>query len=614
MLLACSAPDPQPPFDGAPGTTTSGTVAAGGNAGSSVATAAGTTSGSGGAATTGTSVPGMTTASSATGTGGSVSTGSGGAESPDAGDEMPPSLIGDVEFSMPSQTFVEELAVSMTSKVAGAEIRYTLDGTEPTSSSSLYDGSPLTITETAQLRAAPFVEQVPGNVSSAIYIRRTFDYTSDIPLVIMEGYAAGQPEDKETWVDLAYMVFEPRDGMSALASLPTLATRAGYRRRGQSSANFPKTPYRVELWDNADQDADYNLLGMGADSDWAMIGPCSDSSLVRNAFVYSLSRELGLSAMRLVFAEVFINYDGGPLEEADYFGVYAVTQTVKNQKTRLDLKQLEPDATTLPEISGGYIFKFDQAAVDEDEVEIFCESPDSTSTSSTSSTSTTGFGPQGLGPGGCFADLELVDPDPTNEQQVAFITEHLQAFHDLLHSDPLGDYMSMIDVRSFVDHFIINEISRDVDAYIRSHYMHKDRDGAIVAGPVWDYNFSLGNISDDLEGWQWEEGRQGSNDWYDIIAADPAFFALVQARWQELRPTLLSDAEIAARIDAVAAPLVNAGPRDLVRWPVGECLSFDGFRGGNMDTPEQPSTWEGQIQYLKDWTRDRMAWLDSQLL
>src|SRR5690606_39056723 len=141
--------------------------------------------------------------------------------------------------------------------------------------------------------------------------RRTFDYTSDIPIMIMEGYGGGKPADKETYIDLAVMTFEPVDGVAALSDMPVLASRAGYRLRGQSSANFEKAPYRVELWDNADQDADYPLLGMPPEADWAMVGPYTDKTLIRNAFVYSLSRDMGLQTMDLRFAEVFINQDGG---------------------------------------------------------------------------------------------------------------------------------------------------------------------------------------------------------------------------------------------------------------------------------------------------------------
>ncbi len=538
-----------------------------------------------------------------------------------------PSLIGNVQFSVPSQTFQGELSVELTSATAGAQIYYTTDGTLPSSTSTAYDGSALLLTETTQLRALAYLDgSVAGLDSTAIYVRRTFDYSSDIPIVVMEGYAGGKPEDKNVFVDLAFMTFEPADGTAALSNLPTLATRAGYHIRGQSSASFEKAPYRVELWDNANEDADYPMLGMPAEADWAMIGPYTDKTLIRNAFVYSLSREMGLEAMDLRFAEVFINQDGGPLEESDYQGVYAVTQTIKNQKTRVDLAQLEPSVTGEPAITGGFIFKFDQAAVDEDETVIECTGSEPLMSGSFGG----GFGGGGADPdamgGTCWSDLELVDPDPISEEQLAYIEGYLQLFHDALHEEPVGDYAQYIDMRSFVDHFIINEITRDVDAYIRSHYYHKDRESPLKAGPIWDYNFSLGNFATELEGWQWEDGRAGTNDWFRILGPDANFLAEVRVRWTELRQTLLSNEAIAERIATVSAPLVNAGPRDLERWPVGESSFFGGgFGGGGFGgggdaedeepaEPTVPEDWQGQVDAMRDWTLERVAWLDTQLL
>ncbi len=527
-----------------------------------------------------------------------------------ATEQSVPSLIGDVTFSVPSQTFEGELTVGLESETVGAEIRYTTDGTLPSAESTLYEGQPLVLTETTQLRALAYLDgAVAGLDSTAIYIQRTFDFSSDIPIVILEGYGGGKPEDKENYIDLAFMAFEPAEGIASLSSLPDVATRAGYRLRGQSSANFEKAPYRVELWDNAGDDADYPLLGMPAEADWAMIGPYTDRSLIRNAFVYSLSRDMGLVAMDLRFAEVFINQDGGPLEESDYEGIYAVTQTIKNQKSRVDLKQLEPEDVDETAISGGYIFKFDQAAVDDDETIIECTGSELFSTRG-------GFGQVGNDEqdeeaGHCWSDLELVDPDPVNDEQLTYISSYLQEFHDALHTEPLGDYASLIDMGSFVDHFIINEITRDVDAYIRSHYYHKDREMPLKAGPIWDYNFSLGNFSTDLEGWQWEDGRRGTNDWFQRLANDPVFIDQVSVRWRELRQGLLSDAEVSARIDTIAAPLTNAAPRDLERWPVGE-TSVGGF-GGRNDTEAAPADWPGQVSALLEWTIQRMAWLDTQL-
>src|SRR5690606_39178899 len=150
----------------------------------------------------------------------------------------------------------------------------------PSTEGTLYDGSALLLTETTQLRAVAYVDgALAGLDSTALYIRRTFDYTSDIPIMIMEGYGGGKPADKETYIDLAVMTFEPVVGVAALSDKTTLASRAGYPLRGQTSANFRKAPYRVELWDNADQDADYPMLGMPREVDWAMIGPYTYKTL-----------------------------------------------------------------------------------------------------------------------------------------------------------------------------------------------------------------------------------------------------------------------------------------------------------------------------------------------
>ena len=205
--------------------------------------------------------------------------------------EPPPTLIGGVEFSVPSQAFQGQLSVGMTAQ-SGGEIRYTVDGLLPTAASTLYAGTPLNLGETTELRAQVFAGGVAESaVSTAIYIARSFDATSDLPLIIVDGYGGGFPENKDVFLDAGFMVFEPVGGQAALSALPTVASRAGYHLRGQSSANFEKTPYRVELWDNQDLDADYPLLGMPAEADWALIGPYVDRTFIRNAFVYSLGRD-----------------------------------------------------------------------------------------------------------------------------------------------------------------------------------------------------------------------------------------------------------------------------------------------------------------------------------
>jgi hypothetical protein len=465
----------------------------------------------------------------------------------------------------------------------------------------LYPGVPVALSATTQLRAQAFVSgTASGQVSTALYVARTFEASSDLPIVIVDGYGKGKSDDKDVSLDAAVMIFEPVGGTASLTQLPTIATRAGYHVRGQSSANFPQTPYKVEFWDNANADADYPVMGMPSDSDWALIPPYYDRALIRNPFVYTLGQEMGLQAPRVRFAEVYLNYEERALAESDYQGIYWFSETIKNAEVRTNLKQLREPDTELPAISGGYIFKFDQAASEE---------PKLACTGSAAISGGLGGGrPSG---GTCWVDLEVVDPDPLNNQQKTWLTQYIQQFHDTLHQTPIGDYSALMDVRSFVDYLIVNELTRNVDAYVRSAYYHKNRDGKLIAGPLWDYNFSLavggaGTI-DPAGGFQYA-GTRNVNNWYPKLVADPAFMTQVKARYKELRTGLLSQASLEQRIDMLATPLTSAAVRDFAKWPVSSIYTSSmGFvRGPTV------ATWQGQVQALRDFVNARLAWMDMQ--
>ena len=135
----------------------------------------------------------------------------------------------------------------------------------------------------------------------------------------------------------------------------------------------------------------------------------------------------------------------------------------------------------------------------------------------------------------------------------------------------------------------------------------------------WDYNFALGaglgeegfggggfggdlaNINTDS--WRFEDGHKSASDWYRILGIDVDFRALVSTRWQALRQDLLSDEALDARISALSDPLTNAAQRDFAKWPV-EDIQFTG---------SVEPTWEGQIQYVREWIMERTAWLDANI-
>ena len=56
-------------------------------------------------------------------------------------------------------------------------------------------------------------------------------------------------------------------------------------------------------------------------------------------------------------------------------------------------------------------------------------------------------------------------------------------------------YTDLINVTSFTDFLIINELSKNSDGYKLSTYMHKDRedkDDRLYAGPIWDFDQTYG--------------------------------------------------------------------------------------------------------------------------
>ena len=507
---------------------------------------------------------------------------------------MPPPIDG-ITFSPTSRTFTGALEVVISAPAGSYDIRYTTDNRAPTATSRLYDGRPLRLTATTQIRAQAFVAgEAAGPAGTGLYVARTFDMRVDLPIIVVDAYGHGAlSDDDRSYVDAAFMTFDASGGAVALSSPPTLATRAAVHVRGQTSSWTPKLPYRIELRGPTDVDRDQVVLGMPAESDWVLHAPYPDKALIRNAFVYSLGRDMGMAAPRFAFAELYVNVAPRALASGDYAGVYLLVETIKNQKNRLDLEQLEPKDIALPELSGGYIFKF----------ELIAAAPPTLTCSGPTST--------------CWKDLEVVDPAPLQPAQQTWLTQYIQSFHDTLngpgYADAAAGYAAYINPATFVDQIIIHELTRNLDAYVRSQYFYKDRDAKISAGPLWDYDltFDVGGLFDNrnIEGWQHEQSavRDGVNNrWFQRLLTDPAFAAQVVTRWKSLRQGLLSDAQIDARIDMLSAGLANAAARNFARWPI-----LTDAQVGPFDTPTQ-STWQAQVEHMRAWAKARVAWLDTQ--
>ena len=499
-------------------------------------------------------------------------------------------LDGDITFSRPPGTFHGSISVTVSTDLPGAEVRYTTNGTWPTAGSQIASG-PIQLTRTTEIRAQAFVAGNPtGDRGSAQYVATNVSTTHDLPVIVLDAYGRGAATDD--YKDVAVVEIQPTGGTLTLSDDAELTVRGGFRLRGSSSRMFDKIPYRIELWDNDDDGTNYPLVGMPKDDDWVLRGPFSDKSLIREALVMDLAGEMGLATPRYEFVEVYVNTDAQPVSSSDYQGVYMLLETIKENKRRLDITKMGSSDVTEPAVTGGYVFSMEWQNADPPVL-------------------------QCSGSSNCWRDIELRRPNNPEPAQIQWISNHLSEFQRVLDgqrwNDPQVGYPAWIDVDSFVDHMIINELSRDLDAYVRSTYFYKDRGGRITAGPLWDYDltFGVGGYfgNEQTSGWQYEQVRQrqpAASSWYTRLIQDPAFENRVKVRWQELRRGVLSDAQLTARVDALAAPLTAAAARNFQRYP----NNLRSWMVGPFITTTTP-TWQGQINDMRTWMLQRARWLDS---
>ncbi len=310
----------------------------------------------------------------------------------------------------------------------------------------------------------------------------------------------------------------------------------GIEIRGNTAQMFPKKSYTVETRFSDGSNNNVSLLGMPEENDWVLHGPFSDKSLMRNALAYKIGNAMGNGwHPRTRFVEVEIN--------GEYRGVYLFTEKIKIDKNRVDIATLKPEDNSGDELTGGYIISIDR------DQEGSWNSPFYGRT------------------GSVDVPFSYVDPkyDELTFQQRNYIREHIIDFEYALHGknfkDPDLGYRAYIDVESFVDYFIITELSRDLDGYRVSVYFHKDKDskgGKLNMTPFWDYNICFGNANFFSAGNPigWASDGIGAGDWYEIpfwwdrFREDPYFETVLKYRWEELREQVISKNTINNYIDS----------------------------------------------------------------
>ena len=375
----------------------------------------------------------------------------------------------------------------------------------------------------------------------------------------------------------------------------------GIEFRGASSQSFPKKSFGLETRDEANEDLDVSLLEFPEEEDWILYGPYSDKSLMRNVLIYDLAREMEHYASRTRFVELSIN--------DSYQGIYVFMEKLKRDDGRIDISNLKEDEITGEDLTGGYILKIDKTAGSN----LGEGYNDRNSFRSEYAPLNADVGQQ--------INFLYEEPDAEDivAEQKAYISGYIGQFEDALASETFTDaesgYAAYIDTESFIDFFLLNELSNNVDGYRLSTYMYKDKNEKLKMGPIWDYNLAFGNADycsgGETNVWAYRFNERCPSDsslvpfWWDRLLQDPAFAQQLKQRWSDLRGTVFSESAMLAKVDAYADTLDKAGAvrTNFNKWPVfGIYIWPNNFVG---------DTYGEETDYLKGWVSDRLVWLDG---
>ena len=377
----------------------------------------------------------------------------------------------------------------------------------------------------------------------------------------------------------------------------------GIEYRGSSSQLFDKKSYGFETWDEENEDMDYPLLGFPEEEDWIFYGPYSDKTLIRNKLIYDLSNQIGRYASRTKFCELTINNQ--------YMGVYVFMEKLKRDKNRIAIKKLENDDLDSINISGGYIIKIDKSD-DENGEQVYNDF----------NAFISNYKPNYATYQSIWFNYEYPKPKDIHNEQKQYINSYFDNFEKALSGinfkDSLSGYRKYIDVGSFIDFFILNELSNNLDGYRLSTYLHKNRNEKLKIGPIWDFNLSFGNGNycngDKYDTWTYKFNETCSDDfwlipfWWEKLLEDPYFVNKLKERWNELRKKELSDENIFQMIQNYISILKNesgAVYRNYSKWNViGKYLWPNNYVG---------NSYESEIDYLIKWISKRNNWLDKSI-
>lgn len=399
--------------------------------------------------------------------------------------------------------------------------------------------------------------------------------------------------------------------------------------RGNTSWNADKKGFNVTF-----QSA-ITLAGMEKCKKFSLISNFQDAAMARNRILFDLSDEIGVPySSDSRFIDLYTN--------GVYQGTYQMCQKVDVGKNTL-ISDFEED-DYLDTATGGVKSDFSFVA----EIDSSPAADDFHFTVNNGNNLT-------------MKAPELSSDDPNSRAVESYIKNKYNAMYSNLGRTNVNDY---IDINSLAKVYLINELGKNWDSGASSFYLtfKADKDGTykFFASPVWDYDNSLGNargVNSDLRnlgisdytlpsGWfsTKKNGYNGPNFLAEAVK-NPVLMTEVRRVWFEdflpaldkLNSTGVDSGEIYSS-DVYADILRDSAEMNYKIWELVTNSSwiadhsslrkytatytknsYGQITGVNLsqdsrNTTYNQYTFDGQMDYMMDWTNSRAAWISARYI
>ena len=392
-----------------------------------------------------------------------------------------------------------------------------------------------------------------------------------------------KPEKAESLSTAEYkeaeVVIVDREG----GKYPDIAETVQVKIRGNSTANTVKNPYNIKF------KIKKTILGMKGTRKWSLLANLFDKTLIRNKLAADFAAIAGVNPeLKSTFVEVYL--DGA------YKGCYQLTMPVTDGTVDVEVEKGE----MLLERNGYY----DLNAAGK----VFNYTP--------------------------IAGIRFVPIAPEHgyetEEQKKAIKVLLKDAEFSCISGVRERVEGILDLDSFVNMYICEELMKDIDIFHGSTYFYYKNE-RLYSGPIWDMDLSMGNVSfaegaadskyakyhnsiHNLE--KLGNGKRNDSttgnwatvDFYEPLMECRWFRDLVKERYTELIPAIENMYADGGMIDGYVE---EYGAAFLRNYELGGYSLTEKYFFCEYDSPS--ADYMENVRYLKDWLRARDTWIREDL-